>query len=155
MKVRPFAFVNSRYSFNYVNPDQFDKRKNTRAAMPNLVHSLDACSIALLYKEFTSQGRTNLYTVHDCFAVTADKVGMLTYLLKSVYIKIYSEIDYLKSLDAHVRNTITNTFGVDVMSKDGRYIIIDDSELPYPKLDKIINTDPGIVGLSDSTYIIG
>jgi len=42
--------------------------------MPNLIHSLKASSIALLYNLLAKCGKANIYTVYDCFAVTADKV---------------------------------------------------------------------------------
>lgn len=62
--------------------------------MPNIIHSLDACSIALLYEIFSKEDN-NIYTIHDCFAVTADKVSYLIDVLKGVYIKIYSDEAYL------------------------------------------------------------
>lgn len=76
--------------------------------MPNLVHSLDGCTIALLYKELLVHGVKNLYTIHDCFATTTDNVPFLIDMLKGVYIKLYSEYGYLSSLDTHIRNTIEN-----------------------------------------------
>ena len=141
MKVRPFTFTNSRFSFNHIE-DSLCRDKNLRAAMPNLIHSLDACSIALLYKEFVAQGESNIYTVHDCFASTAEAVDLFILLLKGVYIKIYSDVHYLVSLDTHIRNTIINTFGKDIISEDGRYITINDKCVKYPSLDKIVKTNP-------------
>jgi DNA-directed RNA polymerase len=53
---------------------QFDQTKQLNATMPNLIHSLKASSIALLYNLLAKCGKANIYTVYDCFAVTADKV---------------------------------------------------------------------------------
>lgn len=63
--------------------------------MPNVIHSLDACSIALLYNIFSKETNNNIYTIHDCFGVTAEKVTTLMSILKGVYIKIYSDEAYL------------------------------------------------------------
>ena len=52
--------------------------------MPNLIHSLDASSIALLYERLSENNTYNLFTIHDCFAVTTDKVELLINLLKAV-----------------------------------------------------------------------
>lgn len=43
--------------------------------MPNLVHSLDASSLALLLNSYFNEGLDNIFTVHDCFAVTANSVS--------------------------------------------------------------------------------
>lgn len=46
IKIRIFAFMKSKYTFKtYIQ--EFDLRKQCNAAMPNLIHSLYASSIAL------------------------------------------------------------------------------------------------------------
>ena len=58
------------------------------AVMPNLIHSLDAISISLLwniYKENLNE-RPSMYTVHDCYAVIANKVALLIESIITVYI---------------------------------------------------------------------
>lgn len=52
-----------------------------RAIRPNLIHSLDATTIAILYNNLDN---IDLYTVHDCFAVTAKQVSLLIFKLKMV-----------------------------------------------------------------------
>lgn len=139
--LRPFAFINSRYNFRFIVENKFDLRKQSNAAMPNLIHSLDASSIALLYKDLSANNTRDLYTTHDCFAVTADKVELLISLLKMVYIRIYWEDIHLKTLDLHVKNTIINTFGPDIFSENHTHIIQDEKEnIPYPAVDKVIDT---------------
>lgn len=154
LKVRPFAFINSKYSFKYIIQDKFDLRKSN-AAMPNLIHSLDASSIALLYKELSANKTNILYTIHDCFAVTADKVKLLINLLKGVYIKIYSEDSYLVTLDAHIKNTIVHSYGPNIFSEDGSHIIINGKEkILYPTLDNVIDTKASVESLKYSSYLV-
>ena len=91
--------------------------------MPNLIHSLDACTIAILYKYLKSIEITNLYTFRDCFPVTANNVEALIKELKLVYIHIYTGSEYLKEFDANIRNYIKTQYG-DIFSEDGGKIFI-------------------------------
>ena len=143
LKIRPFGFINTKYTFKTIIKDKFDVRKQSNALMPNLIHSLDASSIALLYKELSENNSYDLYTIHDCFAVTADKVELLINLLKAVYLKIYSENLYLITLDKHIKHTIINTFGRDVFTEDNKYIILLDhkEKILYPDINKVIDVN--------------
>ncbi len=43
--------------------------------MPNLIHSLDASSLTLLYNKFTKiYDKPQFLAIHDCFGTTLDKV---------------------------------------------------------------------------------
>lgn len=71
--------------------DKLGTSKQLASTMPNFIHSLDASSLALLWKYFSDvhdNGSANMFTVHDCFAVTADKVALLVKTMTAVYIKI-------------------------------------------------------------------
>lgn len=85
--------------------------------MPNL-HYLDATSIALLHMNLSKENITNLYTIHDCFATTADNVKILIDMLKGVYISIYSQDGYIASMVKHIKQTIENTFGSNIFTED-------------------------------------
>lgn len=161
LKIRPFAFIKSRYNFRTVIKDQFDQTKQLNATMPNLIHSLDASSIALLYNLLAKCDIANIYTVHDCFAVTADNVDLLISLLKSVYMTIYSDNVYLKNLDTHVKNTIISTLGVVTIKEiDGKsYVIIErdnneQDKIFFPSVDDVIDMSTSIKGVVDSSYLI-
>ena len=75
-----------------VTENKYDKRKQTRALMPNLIHSLDSTSMSLLYKLFSSfykDQEKQLFSIHDCFGTTCDKVSVLKTILASVYTDLY------------------------------------------------------------------
>jgi len=109
--IKAFFFVNTRYTFKSYQRDLYDLTQQKRATMPNLIHSLDATTIAILYSNFKNIGP--LYTVHDCFGVTANNVPRLILKLKLVYIQLYSSTGYLKKFDTFVKTTINETCGDD------------------------------------------
>ena len=156
LKMRPFAFIKSKYNFRTILKDEFDGVKQLNATMPNLIHSLDASSIALLYKVFSAQGSGSIFTIHDCFAVTANDVKLLIDLLKGVYIKIYSEQVYLSILHEHIKSTILNTFGKDIFSCDLKFIYVGPKKEKtlYPSIDKVLDLNTNIDSLKQSQYII-
>ena len=160
LKTRPFSFIKSKYNFRTIIQNEFDQVKQLNATMPNLIHSLDASSIAILYKVFYEYEGENIYTIHDCFAVTANNVKLLIGVLKGVYINIYSENVYLSGLDKHIKNTILSIFGSDVFSCNYKFIYIwnqkteKTEKIAYPSIDKVLDLNTNIVDLKHSEYII-
>jgi DNA-directed RNA polymerase len=112
--------------------------------MPNLIHSLDAASLILLYNKYTKIS-DSIFTVHDCFAVPIPYVESLIELLQSVYLDIYSERDYLKTFDKFVIENIKHTLGNAVNFVDNEndiskpkyieYILEQDKIIKYPNVD--------------------
>ncbi len=95
-------------------------QKQTTALMPNLIHSLDATSMTLLYNEFSKiySENTNLYTVHDCFATTSEKIETLMTILRSVYTKLYSKEPYLREFDRGIIETIKANYSTSLNWSD-------------------------------------
>lgn len=148
--------MNSTFSFKTIIKDEFDRVKQRNAIMPNLIHSLDASSIALL-NEFLSKNtdRVDIYTIHDCFAVTANNIDTWIKQLKNVYLYIYTGHEYLINLDTHIKNTIENYFGRDKFSEDYKYVYINDGEkILYPSIKRLLDNNICIKGLKDSANII-
>jgi DNA-directed RNA polymerase len=108
--------------------DKFDKEKQKRALMPNLIHSLDASSMSMLHKYFLAfyNDKTQLYSVHDCFGTTCDKVFLFKTMLASVYTDIYSSDQYLVKFDKYILDYIENTTNF-VIDRD-KIIFIDNVE---------------------------
>lgn len=98
--------------------------------MPNLINSLDASSIAILYSYLSKNKITDIYTVHDCFAVTANNVETLISDIntKSVYLYIYTGSEYITNLDNLIKETIISQFGKDKFSSDGKYVYVGESK---------------------------
>ena len=160
-EIRLSPFTYSKKTLNLRIPDKkggiLNKRKQIRSFMPNLVHSLDAGSLALLvdlYFNDKASKINNIYSVHDCFAVTANNIDILMELLKHVYNKIYSQDTYLKKLDKYVKNHIRNHYGDESLNEETLKITIPHmKDMTFPDIEKVLGTKLSTNFLS-SSYII-
>ena len=106
-------------------PNKYDKQKQITSLMPNLIHSLDASSLILLYEHFSSlNNNPQFFSVHDCFATTGDKASLLKVLLASVYTSIYTDKPYLYKFDKYIFDYIENNSNYK-LDRDKRTINID------------------------------
>ncbi|KZV77889.1 bacteriophage type DNA-directed RNA polymerase, partial [Exidia glandulosa HHB12029] len=69
IRLKPFKFRNKTYSIKVSN-GKVNKRKQIRALMPNLIHSLDAASLCLLINMFYQDQndfskKINFFAIHD------------------------------------------------------------------------------------------
>ena len=107
-RLKVFSYIKKYFNISIADTDNYNKSKQTTAFLPNFIHSLDAASLALLVHYYFTNGsmtERNIYTIHDCFAVTANNVKNLQLYLSSVYQKIYTEKSYLREFH---KNTISN-----------------------------------------------
>jgi len=124
--------------------------------MPNLVHSLDGASLALLLDTFFKEGLKNIFTVHDCFAVTANNIHSLLEFLKLAYIKIYSDKTYLQELDKGIKQNIKYVYGNNSYDEDTRIIKTENIELELPDINVVLGHEPKLdfERLKKSIYIL-
>jgi DNA-directed RNA polymerase len=107
--------------------------------MPNLIHSLDAASLALMVNMYFTEGKgINFLSIHDCFAVTPNNVTYLIKCLKLVYIKIYSDDNYLKKFDQGILNSIKLQFGPESYDNKNRIITVNNLKYHYPDVNNLI-----------------
>ena len=111
--------------------------------MPNLIHSLDATSLCLsvnmLYQEKNHQSKVfNFFGIHDCFAVTSNNVSNLIKIIKLVYIKIYTEDNYLRKFDQGVIDSIKLQFGENSFNNVTKTIKVNGYILDYPDVSQVI-----------------
>nr|YP_010697841.1 hypothetical protein P1S03_mgp04 [Porodaedalea chrysoloma]WCF76802.1 hypothetical protein [Porodaedalea chrysoloma] len=160
VKVKPFIYTKDLLTLQIYDKNAFNMRKQLKALMPNLVHSLDAASLALLidnyFKEDTNK---NFFAVHDCFAVTCNNVGKIISLLKLSYLNIYSDSNYILKFDKEFLDSIINLFGPDCYSEKTRIIkIINEKdeilELKYPNINEVIDTLNTTPNFNESSYLI-
>lgn len=146
LKIAAFSFTKSKYTFKKYVKGKYDLRKQKRGVRPNIIHSLDGSVIAKLYN---SLDNVDLYTVHDCFAVTADNVPILIYKLKKTYIDIYSDNRYLLNFDKDIRMYINKKKGNNVYDLNDNYVNIITSKnkverVLFPDVNKVIKSNNDI-----------
>ena len=91
--ITPFMYNKTKLNLKVTIKDKYDKHKQIRSLVPNLIHSLDGSSLSLLYDQYTNlfnlKHPIQFYSVHDCFGTTCDKVFNLKTILASVYTDLY------------------------------------------------------------------
>jgi len=115
-----FSYTKATLNIVKSNNKTLDKIKQSRSLMPNLIHSLDAASMTLLFNAFSknSDNDVNLFSVHDCFATTSNNVPLLMSTLKDVYISIYKDSKYIQTFYLNIINTIKLQYGDDCVWND-------------------------------------
>ena len=112
IKIQPFSHKKIKLNIKFVKKDSFDKSKQIIALMPNLIHSLDASSLALLYNKLRKIITNPLFfSIHDCFAVPASSIDTIKILLASVYNDLYTDNSYLKTFDDYILSTLKHCTG--------------------------------------------
>ncbi len=134
--IAPFMHSKIKLNLKVTVKDKFDKKKQVRALMPNLIHSLDATSLSLLYEQFSFNSDINdptqFFSVHDCFGTTCEKVFRLKTILASVYTDLYSRDPYLCKFDQSIFDSIeaSTNYKLDRVNRtvdltNGKYTIHD------------------------------
>lgn len=159
IRLKPFTNRKITYTLAIGNKKLY-KSKQIRALMPNLIHSLDATSLALLVNEYfdSENNVNNFYSIHDCFAVPASKVSKMIRLLKLVYINLYSENQYILRFDKGIKESIKTQFGDHVLDEEKGIIsvIIQDEliTLDFPDIKKVILGKIAAEDIKNSEYIV-
>jgi DNA-directed RNA polymerase len=128
--ITPFMYDKTKINIRVTIKDKYNKKKQVRALMPNLIHSLDGGSLCLLAIKFFNNYnvKPQFYSVHDCFGTTIDKIETLKTLLASVYTDIYSENVYLEKFDKSVLDYIeNNTPGI--LDRENRTVFLQNTDL--------------------------
>ena len=142
IRLKPFKFRKKTFNIKVLS-DKINKRKQIRALMPNLIHSLDGASLCLLINMFYQDKnnfskKINFFAIHDCFATTANNVTTLIKLIKLVYIKIYSEDSYLETFDKGIVNIIKLQYGNESFDDTNKIITVNGSTFKYPDVNQVI-----------------
>lgn len=157
-RLKPLSFSKKTFSLKIYIKDQYDKNKQLRALMPNVVHSLDALSLCMLidnYFNLYNSKFKNIYSIHDCFAVTANNVNYISDTLKIIYIQIYSDKDFLHTFNSGVINNIKLHYGEASFDEDKLLIYVKNCKpIPYPDINKVLKGDLKIESIKYSSYIV-
>jgi len=149
IRISPFNYSKYTYNIQKKIKNSMDTRKNIRAFMPNLIHSLDAASLSILINNYFYQYDNeikNIFGIHDCFSTTFNNMEYIIDTLKLIYISIYSDKKYLENLDKniinHIKNNIDESFDniniktVSILNKNNKKI-----KIKYPDINEILNNN--------------
>lgn len=157
IRVKPFNYSNETFSLRIPIRDVYDDKKQKRALMPNLIHSLDSTSLVLMtdkyFKELDEEHR-NIYAVHDCFGATCNNMWYIVNTLKLVYISLYTAEGYLKKFDDGLIKHIKEHIGDAFCEKDRLILLGTSKPLKYPDVEKVIKETYNVELLRESSYII-
>jgi DNA-directed RNA polymerase len=119
--------------------DKADKVSTINGVSPNLIHSLDAANIHILIQkilknknicDMNKEKYINLYTIHDCFASTADTMNIIERLVRESFAELYfADKTYINIMHENFLIQIksyTNIFTDEITGK--LYIIINDNK---------------------------
>ena len=54
ISIAPFIYSKTKLNLKVTLKDKYDKHKQIRSLMPNLIHSLDSSCLSLLYGQFSN-----------------------------------------------------------------------------------------------------
>jgi DNA-directed RNA polymerase len=115
-KLRVKASLSKSSTYTILVPtDEIDLSKQKAGFMPNLIHSMDASNICLMINYLIKDNHyINLFTVHDCFASTADSIQTINIVVRLAFLKLYSDSKYLNKLhNFYCEYIIDNGFIID------------------------------------------
>lgn len=117
---------------------KYNTIKMRRSFMPNLIHSLDAANIHLLFRKVKNENINinSIYTIHDCFATTANKMYELEQLIKYTFLDIYfTDGNYLEKMHNHIIDQIKAYSGNEILEENGeQYIQINKKIIKIPNI---------------------
>jgi DNA-directed RNA polymerase len=139
-----------------VGNKKLNRSKQIRSLMPNLIHSMDASSLALLSSLFfdSDSNFNNFYSIHDCFAVTANNVSKLIGFIKLVYINIYSDNQYIKKFDQGIIDNIKLQYGDKSFDDISKKIKVNGIDLDYPDVNEVISGKISAYNIRNSNCLI-
>ena len=114
--------------------NRINSRKQKSGILPNLIHSLDASVLTLLTNKLlkTNGPLTPFYSVHDCFASTANYMPTLKNLYQESLIDIYGENKFLNKIQSEINGYI------DSLPENSNLEKPDLNDLIKPRLNKKI-----------------
>lgn len=146
--IRPYKGKDNSISISIIDPNITNKVKQFTALMPNLVHSLDAAVVVLLYRSLinmVANYKPNFYSIHDCYCTTANNIPYLIDGLRAVYVQLYSNKGYIETFDNGIIQDLCSYYNLNeeqkqILTQNRELVINTNYSLKLPQLPNLIDT---------------
>ena len=85
--------------------DRVDRQRQNQSIIPNVIHSMDASHLIMLINTWRKKGKYIL-PIHDCFGTYPNDMHELFVLVKSTFIVLYFNQDFLKEYHKNFLNDL-------------------------------------------------
>nr|QWO71402.1 RNA polymerase [Asterophora parasitica] len=117
--------------------DNMDKNKQTSAIIPNIIHSLDASHIMQIINTNLKTKNYSIITVHDCFGTHPNNLKDVSEIVKSEFIKLYTQTQFLEEFYKTNIDLIKKLGFTVNKENDKNYILINENKkLFLPEIPK-------------------
>lgn len=129
-----------------------DSKKQKLAIMPNIIHSLDASMVISIINNYNSY---NFFSIHDCFATTANNIGFLNYIIRIAFIELYANEPYINKLHNFIINYIKqNNYIIEEEGKHTSYILLEGEKYYIPIVPKISDMTLFLKEVKKAIYMV-
>nr|YP_009739445.1 DNA polymerase [Tricholoma saponaceum]QIC20289.1 DNA polymerase [Tricholoma saponaceum] len=113
--------------------NKMDKKKQSQAIIPNIIHSLDATHLIIWIIYVDDKKFMPVVTVHDCFGTLPNKMVELEYLVKKEFILLYTQDQFLERFHQRIIETIKDNQYNFIEDDNNNYVIYHYKKLIIPK----------------------
>lgn len=117
-KVQLCSFGKTRTRVYREWKDILDKTKQSQAIIPNIIHSFDASHLINVINSGYSKNICPIISVHDCFGTHPNKMEKLANIIRSEFVLLYIQENFLEKYNARVINSIMDN-NYEIIDKDG------------------------------------
>lgn len=136
--------------------DITNKSKQTQAIIPNIIHSLDANHLINLINNAGDQNFEPIITIHDCFGTHPNSMGDLEIRVKSEFVLLYSQDNFLEKFHKKIiQSIIDNQYEITTIhdgKSETKTVLINDKIEIIPDLPKLGELD--LKKINESRYFI-
>lgn len=137
--------------------DILNKKKQSLAIIPNIIHSLDASHLHSIILDAKKKCNHNILSIHDCFGTHPNDMNKLLQRIRKTFILQYSNENYLiKFRDRIVQSISDNNYNI-VNKNDKSYVEIHNGNKETKLLlipDAPILRDYDLNLIKDASYMI-
>jgi hypothetical protein len=107
-----------------------NKIKQVLAIIPNIIHSLDASHLVAVINTAKDNNISSIVSVHDCFGTHPNKMAQLSNIVRSEFVKLYSQSNFLHKYHDRIIQTITDN-NFEIIELKGKKYVVDSNKTKF------------------------